>query len=160
MTADLTLREWQKGALVAWHEGGNRGIVEVVTGGGKTVFALLCMHDLKADTVLVAVPTTALLEQWWAEVATFFELELEEINIITGNRSIVQGTINIAVLNTATKLAARGVRSPCFLVVDECHKAASPQFRAVLDIPTVATLGLSATPESLSGNIASSCIAV
>jgi superfamily II DNA or RNA helicase len=147
MKDEFALRAWQIEALQAWRAGGHRGIVEVVTGGGKTVFALACVRDLKPDTVLVVVPTTALLEQWWAEVATFFDLTLDEVNIITGDGSVVSGTINIAVLNTAAKLLTRGVRQACFLIVDECHKAASPQFRAVLDIPKMATLGLSATPE-------------
>jgi superfamily II DNA or RNA helicase len=31
--------------------------------------------------------------------------------------------------------------------VDECHKAASDQFRSALDLPRIASLGLSATPE-------------
>jgi superfamily II DNA or RNA helicase len=147
MTASFALREWQTGALQKWRESDCRGIVEVVTGGGKTVFALACVRDLKPNTVLIVVPTTALLEQWWAEVATFFDLDLDEVNIITGNRQMVSGTINIAVLNTAAKLAQRGVKQDCFLVVDECHKAASAQFRSVLGVPTIAALGLSATPE-------------
>lgn len=147
MKAEVALRAWQSEALQAWRAGAHRGIVEVVTGGGKTVFALACVRDFKPDTVLVVVPTTALLEQWWAEVATFFGLSLDEVNIISGNRPVVSGTINIAVLNTAAKLAQRGIRQECFLIVDECHKAASPQFRAILDIPKMASLGLSATPE-------------
>ena len=147
MKPELALRAWQGKALETWRAGNHTGIVEVVTGGGKTVVALACVRDLRPDTVLVVVPTTALLEQWWVEVATFFEMELDEVNIISGNRSIVGGTINIAVLNTAARLAQRGVQQRCFLIVDECHKAASPQFRAVLGIPKVAALGLSATPE-------------
>ena len=59
----------------------------------------------------------------------------------------MSGTVNIAVLNTAAKLVERGVNQECFLVVDECHKAASAQFRSVLDVPKIAALGLSATPE-------------
>lgn len=144
--SSLKLRAWQEQALPKWRAERHRGIVEVVTGGGKTVFALACIADLKAETVLIVVPTVALLEQWWAEAAAFFHLDLDEINIISGSRSVLSGTINIAVLNTAAKLAGRGVRK-CFLIVDECHKAATPQFRAVLDIPRVAALGLSATPE-------------
>ncbi len=143
----LALRAWQEQALPRWRAQGHRGIVEVVTGGGKTVFALACIADLKAETVLIVVPTVALLEQWWAEAASFFGLDLDEINIISGNRSVVSGTINIAVLNTAAKLAGRRGIKDCFLIVDECHKAATPQFRAVLEIPKFAALGLSATPE-------------
>jgi superfamily II DNA or RNA helicase len=130
----VILRAWQTEALQAWQSKNNRGIVEVVTGGGKTVFALACVRAIKPETVLVVVPTAALLEQWWAEVATFFNLELDEINVI-------------AVINTAAKLAQDRVNPKCFLIVDECHKAASTQFRAILDLPKLASLGLSATPE-------------
>jgi superfamily II DNA or RNA helicase len=133
-------------ALVIWRQQ-RSGIIEVVTGGGKTVFALACVGEAKADTTLIVVPTTALLDQWWEEAANFFGLRLDDIHIISGAQRMRSGTINIAVLNTASKLASANRTTPCFLVVDECHKAASPTFRAVLDIPKIAALGLSATPE-------------
>lgn len=141
------LRDWQRSALAKWVATGNRGIVEVVTGGGKTVFALACIEELKASTTLIVVPTVALLDQWWEEVASYFGLALDEINVISGAKQMRTGTINLAVLNTAAKLQASGRARPCFLIVDECHKAASPQFRSVLDVPKLASLGLSATPE-------------
>jgi superfamily II DNA or RNA helicase len=142
----LSLRQWQEDALVTWRQQ-RSGIIEVVTGGGKTVFALACVREAKADTTLIVVPTTALLDQWWEEAANFFGFRLDDIHIISGAQRMRSGTINIAVLNTASKLASENRTIPCFLVVDECHKAASPTFRAVLDIPKIATLGLSATPE-------------
>ena len=145
--SDLELRGWQKEALSRWRGAGNKGIVEVVTGGGKTVFALACVKTLQPDTTLVVVPTLALLDQWWDEAAAFFKLPLEEIHIISGRGRLRSGTINIAVLNTAAKLKHDGRGKPPFLIVDECHKAASPKFRDVLAGPTVAALGLSATPE-------------
>lgn len=138
------LRAWQQGALDAWRQAGDRGIVEVVTGGGKTILALACVAALKPATTLIVVPTLALLDQWWEEVANYFGLALDEVNVVTGRGRLRTGTINLAVLNTAAKLSQT---SPCFLVIDECHKAASPHFRAVLDLPKVAALGLSATPE-------------
>jgi len=140
------LRQWQTDALAEWRVQ-NRGIIEVVTGGGKTVFALACVKDIKPETTLVVVPTAALLDQWWEEAANFFDLQLDEINIITGSKRIRTGTINIAVLNTAAKLQESGRTVPCFLIVDECHKAATPTFKAALDIPKIAAIGLSATPE-------------
>jgi superfamily II DNA or RNA helicase len=143
---EVMLRQWQKEALTEWR-GENRGIIEVVTGGGKTVFALACVKEIKPETTLVVVPTAALLDQWWEEAANFFKLQLDEINIITGAKRIRAGTINIAVLNTAAKLQESWRTVPCFLIVDECHKAATPTFKSVLDIPKIAALGLSATPE-------------
>lgn len=143
----LPLRDWQKEAMSQWIAADHRGIVSVVTGGGKTVFALSCIDRIKPETTLVIVPTVALLDQWWSESAGYFDLELDEVHIVRGNGGLRKGTINLAVLNTAARLADRERIPPCLLVVDECHKAASPQFRTSLDLPKIASLGLSATPE-------------
>jgi superfamily II DNA or RNA helicase len=144
----ISLRQWQEEALVKWQEANYRGIVEVVTGGGKTIFALACVKKLKPQTTLVVVPTIALLDQWWEESAAFFKLPLDEIHIISGRGRLKSGTINIAVLNTAAALVAEGRSSkPDFLIIDECHKAASEKFRAVLSGNIPCSLGLSATPE-------------
>jgi len=143
----IVLRKWQEAALREWASRNQRGIVSVVTGGGKTVFALACIAHARPETSLVVVPTVALLDQWWQEAAAFFDLQLDEVNIIRGRKGLRSGTINIAVLNSAVRLAEHPRTRPCMLVVDECHKAASPKFRMALDVPKVASLGLSATPE-------------
>lgn len=143
----LAPRGWQLQAMDLWERAGHRGIISVVTGGGKTVFALSCIDRIRPKATLIVVPTAALLDQWWAEAASYFDLDLDEINVITGNRRFQVGAINIAVLNTAAKLPDRMEEQSCFLIVDECHKAASEQFRSVLEVNTFASLGLSATPE-------------
>ena len=144
---EFSLRAWQKEALGLWKGAGNKGIVEVVTGAGKTIFALSCIREIGAETTLVIVPTVALLDQWWEEAASFFGISLEDINIVTAAGRIRTGTINLAVLNTASKLSLSKLKDAYFLIVDECHKAASPKFRTALDGSPFATLGLSATPE-------------
>lgn len=145
--ATLTPRGWQVNAITEWERNNHRGIISVVTGGGKTVFALSCIDRLKPLATLIIVPTAALLEQWWEEAASYFDLDLDEINIVTGNLRFRLGTINIAVLNTAAKLAKKMKEHKCFLIVDECHKAASEHFRNALQVNSIASLGLSATPE-------------
>jgi superfamily II DNA or RNA helicase len=143
----LTPRGWQVAALIEWENANRRGIVSVVTGGGKTVFALACIDRVRPPATLIVVPTAALLEQWWEEAASYFDLELDEINIIGSDLRFRLGTINIAVINTAARLAAKISEHKCFLIVDECHKAASSHFRAALQINSIASLGLSATPD-------------
>ncbi len=143
----LRPRDWQVAAISEWERHNHRGIVSVVTGGGKTVFALSCIDRLKPETSLIIVPTTALLEQWWEEATSYFDLALDDVHIITGNARLKAGTVNIAVLNTAAKLAQKPTSTRPFLIVDECHKAASDLFRFALTLPTIATLGLSATPK-------------
>ena len=141
------LRKWQQEAIRAWEEHAHRGIVGAVTGGGKTVFALACIRQVKPETTLIIVPTLALLDQWRDEVAEFFDLEPEETNVISGRKKIVRGTVNIGVLNTVSKLKPNWPERGAMLVIDECHKAASDNFGAVLDLPAAFRLGLSATPE-------------
>ncbi|MCB2186034.1 MAG: DEAD/DEAH box helicase [Deltaproteobacteria bacterium] len=143
----LNPRGWQIDALNKWVFANHRGIISVVTGGGKTVFALSCIDHIKPVATLIIVPTAALLEQWWEEAANYFDLDLDEINIVTGSLRFRLGAINIAVLNTAAKLSDKIKQHSCFLIVDECHKAASKHFSAVLKINSFASLGLSATPE-------------
>lgn len=130
-----------------WIAAGHRGIIGVVTGGGKTVFALSCIAELRPDTTLIVVPTAALLEQWWEEAADYFSLSLEEVHIVRSARKLKTGSINLAVINTASELSPVGNWGRLFLIVDECHKAASDSFRKVLALKTCASLGLSATPE-------------
>ncbi|MGH9647064.1 MAG: DEAD/DEAH box helicase [Bryobacteraceae bacterium] len=144
----LELRRWQQTALALWNSEGHRGIISVVTGGGKTIFALACVASLRPASTLVVVPTVALLDQWWEEAANFFRLKLDEINVLAGSqRRVRPGTINLAVLNTASRLSAAAVPANTLLIVDECHKAAAPEFQRVLHLPHAASLGLSATPE-------------
>jgi superfamily II DNA or RNA helicase len=140
-------RAWQEKAMTRWIAHGYRGIISVVTGGGKTVFALSCIAHLRPDTTLIVVPTAALLEQWWDEAASYFDIPLEAIHVITGRGNVKAGSINLAVINTASGIAPAGRWGKLFLIVDECHKAASESFRKVLDLQTAASLGLSATPE-------------
>ena len=142
------LRAWQSEALRLWlGENKKSGIVGAVTGGGKTVFALACIEAAKPDSALVVVPTTALLDQWWEEAAAFFNLKLDDINIIVRKGKIRRGTINIGVLNTVSRLEEGQLREGMMLVIDECHKAASPEFSRILQFKKSASLGLSATPE-------------
>ncbi|MEK6303151.1 MAG: DEAD/DEAH box helicase [Acidobacteriota bacterium] len=145
------LRQWQEQALEAWLSGNRRGIVSVVTGAGKTFFALNCIKEFQrrtaAATVLVTVPTEALFDQWFEELVSFFDMPPNFLNLLTSKSPIKRGRINIGIINTAAKLASASNNPEVFLIVDECHKAASPVLRSVFNVPRRASLGLSATPE-------------
>lgn len=145
------MRRWQEEALRAWFDAGKRGIVSVVTGGGKTFFALKCINEYQrrvpAATVLITVPTEALLDQWFEELVSYFDMPPRFLNLLSRSRPIRQGRMNIGVINTVANLGAAKKNPEVFLVVDECHKSASPFLRGIFNIPRLASLGLSATPE-------------
>src|SRR6266568_4442977 len=61
-------RAWQQKALGKWLEQ-KRGVASVVTGGGKTIFAFLCMLEFQKrhpdGRFVILVPTVTLLDQWY-----------------------------------------------------------------------------------------------
>ncbi len=145
-------RRWQNEALELWSDA-YRGIVAVVTGGGKTFFAMQCMlrvrHSHPDCRILIVVPTVALLDQWRA--ALTYELGVRETDIATaggGTTPDQPRRVVIAVMNTARALVPQLVaEGDWFLIVDECHRVASAANRRMLRGDLLATLGLSATPE-------------
>lgn len=62
------LRPYQRGALLSWEIAGNRGILVMPTGSGKTRVALAAMASARCRT-LCLVPTRALLQQWVSELS-------------------------------------------------------------------------------------------
>ena len=63
---DRKLYRWQLDALAAWLRCGRRGVIEAVTGSGKTEVAIAAGSDAlrRGRFVLVLVPSRVLMEQW------------------------------------------------------------------------------------------------
>lgn len=147
------VRAWQAEALDEWRRANHQGIVGVVTGAGKTVFAELCMREFRHASpdgqVVVLVPTLALLDQWYVSLREDLGVSADDIAIYSGEgRAERPRAVNLLVLNTARDVAPSiAARVPSFLVVDECHRAASPENARALRGDYAATLGMSATPE-------------
>lgn len=152
MKLRFPLRDWQREAVEAWRENGRCGIVEVVTGGGKTVFAEACMlNAIEAHPelrVVIVVPTLALVDQWHVSLQEELGVAPEEIATFSGRKRAAFARFNLMVINTARTLAPKiAEQHRCMLVVDECHRAGSERNSSALKGAYVATLGLSATPE-------------
>jgi superfamily II DNA or RNA helicase len=148
----IVARQWQLEALEAWDANGRTGVVSVVTGAGKTVFALFAYREVLAAMpdarLVVVVPTIALLDQWAVTLATEGEMDRGEVALVSGENPEGQAArATVVVLNTARKRARDLVGDGrCLLVVDECHRAGSPENAKALDTDAAFTLGLSATP--------------
>ncbi len=145
------LRGWQVAALDVWKQS-NRGVVSVVTGGGKTVFAEACLKHFFQQhpdgRAMIVVPTTALLDQWFLSLQDELSVPKEEIGLLSGTEKPQKGQpIIVGVINSVRTLAGRwGAGKPRMLIVDECHRAGSPENGKALDGSFEAALGLSATP--------------
>lgn len=68
--ANLELYDWQKRALDAWRKSKYRGVIEAVTGAGKTRVALHAIRGAVRDglAACVLIPTIELQEQWESQV--------------------------------------------------------------------------------------------
>lgn len=148
-------RSWQLAAHELWKSHGNRGILEVVTGGGKTIFAGICASEFfekKPDGfVFVLVPTIELAKQWKRTFTDEFKADGAKIAVFGGgsNPSHFE-QVNILVANTARKilpLVSDERKAESLLIADECHRMASFENSRALQGKWGATLGLSATPE-------------
>ena len=131
-TWSLTLqpRDWQRRALEAWNSQMS-GIAAVVTGAGKTLFAEMCMLSFRdrcpEGRYMILVPTLALLDQWYVSLREDLQVPERDIATYSGEGSPTRpARVNLMVINTARKIAAAiAAEHDTFLIVDECHRAAS-----------------------------------
>lgn len=146
-------REWQKIAIKSWVDNKHRGIAKVVTGGGKTFFALMCIKKLADEKpglrFFIVVPTLALRDQWALDIIDDLGVPREHIYSHGMDKSIrPEHRIVLMVINSARTHGANITEEgEWMLIVDECHRAASEENRKAMEGDWVSTLGLSATPE-------------
>ena len=145
----MKLREWQAKAFPLWWAK-KRGIVKVVTGGGKTVFAIHCLtkylEENKDHSIFIVVPSIALLDQWHEGLQKDFNEK--EISLNGGGEHLEKlSRINISTIDSVKNIIQEFDASKTLLIVDECHKIGTEKRGEVLSNSWHATLGLSATPE-------------
>jgi len=145
----LKLREWQEAAFPLWWER-KRGIVKVVTGGGKTVFAIHCLkkylEENTNNTIFIVVPSIALLDQWHEGLQLSFKDNEIALNG-GGERLDKLSKITISTIDSVKNIIENFDASKTLLIVDECHKIGTEKRGETLTNNWHATLGLSATPE-------------
>jgi superfamily II DNA or RNA helicase len=145
-------RRWQVEALERWQRE-QKGVASVVTGGGKTIFAFLCMQEFRKKysdgRVFIVVPTITLLDQWYVSLQEDFGVPPEDIACFSSQEKAKKPRkANLLVINSARDLVSKSTVDGCnFLIVDECHRAGSPENAKALRGGFEAALGLSATPK-------------
>ena len=142
-------RRWQVAALDLWSNS-MAGVVQVVTGGGKTAFAALAMKHFMSrfpdGGIVIAVPSVALQDQWLVELTEEFGVAQNEISLLGGGKQKTQrAPISICVMDTL-RTKRPNVAENTLLIADECHRFGSPQNAKALLFKHNASLGLSATP--------------
>ena len=145
----MKLREWQEKAFPLWWAE-KRGIVKVVTGGGKTVFAIHCLtkylEEEKDNSIFIVVPSIALLDQWYEGLQKTFDDT--DISLNGGGEHLEEiSKVTISTIDSVKNIIHKFDASNTLLIVDECHKIGTEKRGETLTINWHATLGLSATPE-------------
>ncbi len=144
----LRLYPWQAEALRSWERAGRRGVIEAVTGTGKTMVgvAAACAELRRRGQVLVLVPTIELAHQWVAELATRVPDRVRVGQLGAGwTDDLASHDVVVAVVNSARARDVRPIRAGGLLVADECHRYGSAVNHLALDERFPRRLGLSAT---------------
>ena len=144
----LRLYPWQVEAFAAWQKGGGRGVVEAVTGTGKTMLGITAAAAelARGGQVCVLVPTTELLHQWRATLHRCLPATTS-VGLLGGGQHerIADHDVLVAVVNSARDADLRPRRPGGLLIGDECHRYGTDVNRAALETGFARRLGLSAT---------------
>lgn len=155
-------------AVTAWCEAAFRGVLEMATGSGKTITAMIGAHRLfelhKPLLIVVSAPYVPLIQQWCDEIAPF-GLRPVNLTLATGargranelnriKRRIRNGTSDVEAVvvshrtlcDTAFKSELKKFDCGRLLIADEVHNLGAEGF--ITDPPLFFEyrLGLSATP--------------
>jgi superfamily II DNA or RNA helicase len=149
----LALRDWQVEAFAAWSAAGCHGVVEAVTGTGKTRLAIAVLRSVVGAGAgsgrgLVLVPTLELLEQWVRELRA--ALPERRIGRLGGGHDddLFSHEVVVATPHSAAAVpvdlppGATGV-----LIADEAHRYGAPTWGAALRDEFALRLALTATYE-------------
>lgn len=146
----LQLRDWQVDAFATWVGAGCRGVVEAVTGAGKTRLALAAVRVcLSRDgRVCVIVPTLDLQDQWVKECRAL--LPGARIGRLGGGQDadLEDHDVVIATPHSAAQVPlVPGGTGPGLLVADEAHRYGAPTWGTALRDDFPMRLALTATYE-------------
>ncbi len=151
------LYRWQLDALVSWLRCGRRGVIEAVTGSGKTDVALAAIADAlrRGRFVLVVVPSRVLMEQWCGRLA--IALPYARIGRLGDNGRDGPASCDVLVATRHSAAAnkpvpPRGVGG--LLVADECHGLGGATLRRAMLRAYDERLGLTATLERSDDGVA------
>ena len=162
---NMQLLKWQRECLDIWQKNGFRGIVNAVTGSGKTFLALSAVrlletHSVNPLKIKIVVPQTFLALQWKEDIKRVLHVPSSDIGVYFGKRKDRGRKFLIYVINSARYSMARDIISELgggnaiLLIADECHHYGSAENNKIFDFYRLLeeksayySLGLSATPD-------------
>jgi superfamily II DNA or RNA helicase len=138
---------FQNESLQAWKEAGQRGVVVLPTGAGKSYVGQMAIEAVQRSTLVVA-PTIDLMNQWYDLLCAAFG---EEVGLIGGSYYEIQEltvTTYASAYNTMDRLGSRWG----LVIFDECHHLPGAMYSHAAEMCLAPyRLGLTATPERSDG---------
>ena len=146
----LSLRDWQIAAFAKWATAGCSGVVEAVTGTGKTRLAIAAVRAClsRGGRALIIVPTLDLLGQWRRQIrelvpgASVGQLGGGQADDLFDFDVLIATPHSAAAVPIELPLGAIGL-----LVADEAHRYGAPTWGAALKPDFAMRLALTATYE-------------
>ncbi len=134
----MELYDWQKESFDLWADNKFRGVIQAVTGAGKTTAACDCIRKykmLEPDAVIWVVTDYNDLRAQWTEEPIIKQFDIKVMLYL----SAVGEYDRLSRLGEVDKL-------PKLLVIDECHHLEAPKWGQIVEKDVKHVLGLSATP--------------
>ncbi|WP_458107214.1 sigma-70 family RNA polymerase sigma factor [Arthrobacter sp. R3-55] len=147
------LYAWQQEALKAWHSHARRGVVEAVTGAGKTRVGIAAAFEAirQGIKVLILVPTAELQRQWLSSLKR--DLPAARRGALGDGRTDTLDDVDVlvAIVHSASNRITLRSHKAGLIIADECHRYAAPMFTGALQEGYAWRLGLTATYERADG---------
>jgi superfamily II DNA or RNA helicase len=138
------LRWYQRDAVSAWRDAGDRGVVVLPTGAGKTLVALAAIAELGVST-LILVPTRILLDQWARALDAVYNHRVGRL----GDGDYRVAPITVSTYASAVTWAPRIGDQFGLVIVDEAHHVGAWCPSEILEMCVAPSrLGLTATPSA------------
>lgn len=148
------LYTWQYGALRTWRRHERQGVIEAVTGAGKTRVGVAAAHEARrlGVKVMILVPNAELQGQWVGHIRR--HLPEARVGRLGGTlKDSLTGTdVLIAIVNSASTRDTLRAHQQGLVIADECHRYAAMQFQSALQDNYQWRMGLTATYRRRGGN--------
>ena len=156
---------YQVDAINEWKKADNIGIITMATGTGKTYTALFAIENIlnTGTPILILVPSRILIDQWKEDINKIYpkvplliagggynwrNVQNKRIFISDVKKpKIILATMDTAISDDFIQYIKQAKNMA--IIIDEAHRVGSEKRRLILEIPFIARLGLSATPERL-----------
>lgn len=138
------LYAWQRNAKKKFLDK-KKGVIQAVTGSGKTILAVDIVLEVNAPVTHIVVPRVGLIDQWAEEFRSMgYVKPLGKFGGKHGAENEWRD-INIWTIDTARKYINHEHQPGSMLVVDECHRSTSPTRRQIYKMKPDWCLAVSAS---------------